>query len=77
MQHRPEAAPKKFWLERWINWLPVERDREESANCYSFVAHILENGSVSAFIIQFLRGLYRLERLFQRLITFYSFITIS
>ena len=47
MQHRPDAAPLSRWLERWINWLPVYEDKEESANCYSFLAHLLENGHVS------------------------------
>jgi len=41
MQHRPDVAPLANWLERWISWLPVYEDREESANCYSFIAQIL------------------------------------
>ena len=49
MQHRPDAAPLSRWLERWINWLPVYEDKEESANCYSFLAHLLENGHVSFY----------------------------
>jgi len=51
MQHRPHVAPITEWLERWINWLPVYEDREESANCYSFIAHLLENGHVRKFDI--------------------------
>jgi len=41
MRHRPDVAPTSQWLERWLSWLPVSDDREESANCYSFIADIL------------------------------------
>merc|ERR1712168_970481 len=41
MRHRPDVAPTNQWLERWLSWLPVSDDREESANCYSFIADIL------------------------------------
>ena len=47
MQHRPDVAPLANWLERWISWLPVYEDREESANCYSFIAQILNGQGVS------------------------------
>ena len=47
MQHRPDVAPLSNWLERWITWLPVYEDREESANCYSFIAQILNGQGVS------------------------------
>ena len=51
MQHRPDVAPLSNWLERWITWLPVYEDREESANCYSFIAQILNGQGVSTVYI--------------------------
>ena len=50
MQHRPDVAPLSNWLERWISWLPVYEDREESANCYSFIAQILNGQGVSIIV---------------------------
>ena len=41
MRARSSLAPLSDWLERWMNWLPVYEDREESANCYSFIGQIL------------------------------------
>ena len=46
MRHRPDVAPLDKWLERWMNWLPVYEDKEESANCYSFIAQILNGQGV-------------------------------
>ena len=51
MQHRPDVAPLGTWLERWMSWLPVYEDREESANCYSFIAQILNGQGVSIDVI--------------------------
>ena len=67
MRHRPDVAPTAQWLERWLNWLPVSEDREESANCYSFIADILNGQGVSFF--SFFTYFRKLKILFQFLVT--------
>ena len=47
LQHRPNCASLEDWLERFLTWLPVNEDTEESVNTYSFLANLLEYGNVN------------------------------
>ncbi|CBY21088.1 unnamed protein product [Oikopleura dioica] len=48
LQHRPNTASLEDWLERFLTWLPVCEDTEESVNTYSFLANLLEYGNATA-----------------------------
>ena len=51
LQHRPNTASLEDWLERFLTWLPVCQDTEESVNTYSFLANLLEYGNVLLILL--------------------------
>ena len=61
LQHRPNTASLEDWLERFLTWLPVCEDTEESVNTYSFLANLLEYGNVNtnAYFVEFYRYNHR------------------